>query len=114
MILDEEICMVSPDLPPVESCFSPSPAWPKRLIPIRHKKHDIADGCHCEGIKPETISVVIDCFPAGSGTSLLAMTAHVISVKKVMKNWYYAIMTCERNNKGTDLTKAKLVVKGGS
>ncbi len=26
------------------------------FIPIRHKKYNIVDSCHCEGVKPEAIS----------------------------------------------------------
>jgi len=26
------------------------------FIPIRHKKYNVADSCHCEGVKPEAIS----------------------------------------------------------
>ncbi len=43
---------------------------------IRDSKHNIAETCHCEGVKPEAISAVRDCFV----TSLLAMTAYVTSV----------------------------------
>jgi two-component system, chemotaxis family, response regulator Rcp1 len=34
------------------NCFITKPVD----IPIRHKKYNIAESCHCEGVKPEAIS----------------------------------------------------------
>jgi hypothetical protein len=54
------------------------------LIPIRHKNHNIADSCLCEGVTPEANSAVRDCFAA----PLLAKTACITRVIKIIANWY--------------------------
>jgi len=52
----------------------------------------VADSRHCEGVRPEAISMVKDCFVV----SLLAMTAHIKHVTKLMANWYGAGVMCCR------------------
>ncbi len=44
------------------------------VIPIPHIEYNIANACHCEGVKPEAISAVRDCFVPRIGSGVLAMT----------------------------------------
>jgi hypothetical protein len=58
------------------------------MIPIRHKKHNIADSCLCEGVTPEANSVVRDCFVPRIESGVLAKTACITRVMKTIANWY--------------------------